>query len=404
MGGKMTASTKGRRRSLRGRAAIIGIGETQYFKWGTAVDSEFKMALQAVLAAARDAGISPRDIDGFASYSDDRNAAIRLAAALDLPELRYAGMVWGGGGGGGSGAVLNASMAVATGVAECVVVFRGLAQGQFGRFGLGRSSGAVRGEAAFTNPYGLFSAAQMYAMRYQRWMHDHGGVGLEAQKAVSLASYHHAQANPRAVMYGRPLTSEGYDQSRWIVEPWRLFDCCQENDGAAALVIVPAEVAADLSEHPAYVLAAAQGADRRFAAPVHNGDAYASADFRTVAPRLWEMAGLTPADVDVIQSYENFTGGVVMSLVEHGICTGEEVDEVLTVDNLLAPSGRLPLNTSGGNLAECYMHGLELILEAVRQVRGQSCNQVPGANVALVGSGPMVAPVSDLLVGSGAVL
>lgn len=205
-------------------------------------------------------------------------------------------------------------------------------------------------------------------------------------------------------MYKRELSPQAYDEARWTVEPWRLYDCCQENDGAAALVVVAADVAKNLPGNPAYVLAGAQGADRRYAAPVHNGDRYASSDFRTVASRLWAMADMTPADVDVIQSYENFTGGVVMSLGEHGICAAEEVDEALTLENLLAPGGRSPLNTSGGNLAEAYIHGLELVVETVRQIQGRSCNQVPEAKVGLVSSGPMVAPASSLLVGSGEVL
>ena len=132
----------------------------------------------------------------------------------------------------------------------------------------------------------------------------------------------------------------------------------------------------------------------------HNNPDYATASFKTVAPRLYEMAGVKPADVDVVQSYENFTGGVVMSLVEHGFFGYEEANEFCTLENFSAPGGRLPLNTSGGNLAECYMHGLELQLEAVRQIRGSSTAQVPGARVALVGSGPMVTPVSDMLLGS----
>jgi acetyl-CoA acetyltransferase len=98
-----------------------------------------------------------------------------------------------------------------------------------------------------------------------------------------------------------------------------------------------------------------------------------------------------------VQSYENFTGAVVMSLIDHGLCTYENANEVLTYDNLIAPSGRLPLNTSGGNRAECYMHGLELVTEAVRQVRGTSTTQVPGVELSLVTSGPMVTPVSNLL-------
>jgi hypothetical protein len=108
--------------------------------------------------------------------------------------------------------------------------------------------------------------------------------------------------------------------------------------------------------------------------------------------------------VQVAQIYENFTGGVVMSIIEHGLCTYENANEVLTFDNLIAPGGKLPLNTSGGNLAECYMHGLELQVEAVRQIRGQSTNQLPDVDVSLVASGPMVEPVSDVLFGSEATL
>jgi acetyl-CoA acetyltransferase len=116
------------------------------------------------------------------------------------------------------------------------------------------------------------------------------------------------------------------------------------------------------------------------------------------------MAGVGPKDVHVVQSYENFTGGVLMSLAEHDFFAPEDANEFLTFDNLIAPGGRLPLNTSGGNLAECYMHGLELQIEAVRQLRGESTNQVPGARVAMVISGPMVTPVSSMLLGTEDVL
>jgi len=387
-------------RTIRGQVAIAGIGETGYYKHGRAPESECALALQAILRACEDAGIDPRRVDGFASYSNDRNDPSRLAAALGLPELRFSNMQWGGGGGGGSAAVGNAAAAIAAGYADCVVVFRALAQGQFQRFGAAPPGGTVSGEAALTFPYGLISPAQRFAMRVMRFMHDHG-VRQEAQRAIALASYHHAQANPRAIMHGRPLTPEAYDASRWIVEPFRLFDCCMENDGAAALVLVTAERARDLRHPPAYLLGVAQGSEYRNAARGHNAPTYASSSFTTVAPHLWEMAGLGPKDVHVVQSYENFTGGVLMSLVEHGFFAPEQANDFLTPENLIAPGGRLPLNTSGGNLAECYMHGLELQIEAVRQLRGESTSQVPGARVGLVISGPMVTPVSSMLVGTG---
>jgi acetyl-CoA acetyltransferase len=391
------------RATVRGRVAVAGIGETDYYKHGQAPESEVVLALRAILRACDDAGLDPRAIDGFASYSNDRNEPSRLAAALGLPELRFSNMQWGGGGGGGSAAVGNAAAAIAAGYAECVVVFRALAQGQFQRFGAAPPAATATGEAALTFPYGLISPAQRFAMRVRRFMHEHG-ILPEAQRAIALASYHHAQANPRAVMRGRPLTAEAYDAARWIVEPFRLFDCCLENDGAAALVLVSAERARDLRRPATYLLGVAQGSEYRNAARGHNAPTYASASFTTVAPRLYAMAGVAAKDVDVVQSYENFTGGVLMSLVEHEFFDADEANEFLTPDNLLAPSGRLPLNTSGGNLAECYMHGLGLQLEAVRQLRGESPNQVPGARVAMVISGPMVTPVSSMILGTEAAL
>lgn len=390
-------------RTLRGRSAVIGIGETTYYKRGESPHVEFKLALEAIVKACADAGIATRDIDGFASFSNDRSDPSQLAAALGCRELRYANMQWGGGGGGGSAAIGNAAMAIACGAAECVVVFRALAQGQYGRFGLGPRASGVSGHAAHTVPYGLMSPAQMFAMKVTRFMHEHG-VRQDALRAIALASYHHAQSNPRAVMYGRPLDEARYDASRWITEPFHLFDCCLENDGAAAMVLVSAERAKDFKHEACYVLAAVAGSHYRAGATVHNAPDYASASFKTVAPRLYAMAGMGPSDVDVLQCYENFTGGVLMSIVEHGFCTPDECNDYFTLDNLTAPDGDLPLNTSGGNLAECYMHGLGLNIEAVRQVRGTSTAQVPRVEVSMVASGPMVTPVSSCMFGSEATL
>ena len=390
-------------RTLRGKAAVVGVAETEYYRWGKSPDPEFKLAIEAVLKVCEHAGVDPTDVDGFSSYSNDRSDASRLSAAIGAKELSFASMQWGGGGGGGSGAIANAAAAIATGQAECVVVFRALAQGQFGRFGQGPRRNTIGGTAAHTIPYGLMSAAQQFAMKVTRFMHEHG-VDHAAQRAISLASYHHAQANPRAVMYGRPLDEATYDDSRWITEPFRLYDCCQENDGAAAMLLVSAERAKDFDRPPCYVLGAVSGSQHRAGAPVHNTPLYPSSSFTTVAPRLYDMAGITAADVDVLQSYENFTGGVLMSIVEFGFCEPEEVNEYFTAERFRAPDGDLPLNTSGGNLAECYMHGLELNIEAVRQVWGESTSQVPDVNVSMVHSGPMVTPVSACVFGSEAAL
>jgi acetyl-CoA acetyltransferase len=386
-------------RTLKGQVAVIGIGETDYYRHGQSPDPEFKLALKAILNACHDAGLDPRDIDGFASYSDDRSDASRLAAALGIRRLRSATMQWGGGGGGCCAAVANGAAAIAAGMADCVVVFRSLSQGEYGRYGQTTGITTVPGEKAYLMPYGVLAPPQRFAMRVRRFMYEHG-VKQEAMRAIALASYHHAQSNPRAVMYGKPLDVAKYEASRWIAEPFHLYDCCMENDGAAALILVAAERVRDFNNKPVYLLGAASGSGYRAGAHPHNAPAYASANFETVAEDLYRQAGIGPSDVGVAQSYENFTGGVVMALAEHGFFKPAEANAFLTLDNLLAPSGQLPLNTSGGNLAECYMHGFELLLEAVRQVRGTSSCQAKRNDVALVIGGPMVTPVSNLLFGS----
>src|SRR5271167_2645056 len=227
--------------NVKDKTAVVGIGETRYYKRGQAPEPEFLLACEAITKAAEDAGLSVRDIDGFSSYSNDRNEATRLAAALDLPEVKLSLMVWGGGGGG------VAAAAIAAGYANYVVVFRALAQGQYGRFGQSAPVSTVAGVApgysnysAYSAPYGLLAPAHWIALRTRRFMHEHK-IKQDALAAIAMASYHHAQFNPRAVMYGRPLTREAYDNSRWIAEPFHLFDCCMENDGAAAIIMTTAE-------------------------------------------------------------------------------------------------------------------------------------------------------------------
>ncbi len=389
--------------TLRGKVCVAGVAETTYYKRGEAPDAEFKLALEAIVKACENAGISAKEIDGFSSFSNDRSDASRLSAALGIHDMRLANMQWGGGGGGGSGAIANAAAAIATGQAECVVVFRALAQGQFGRFGQGPQRNTISGEFAHTIPYGLMSPAQMFAMKVNRFMYENN-VKQDALRAISLASYHHAQNNPRAVMHGRPLDEKKYENSRWIVEPFHLYDCCQENDGAAAMIFVSADRAKEFDHPPCYLLSAVAGSHHRAGAPVHNAPDYATSAFKTLVPRLYDMAKVKAGDIDVLQSYENFTGGVLMSIVEHEFCLPSECNEFFTLENLTNPNGKLPLNTSGGNLAECYMHGLGMNIEAVRQIWRESSNQVDNAEVSMVISGPMVTPVSASIFGSEATL
>jgi acetyl-CoA acetyltransferase len=279
------------------------------------------------------------------------------------------------------------------GQAKYAVVYRALAQGQFARYGEAPRIPAAPAPLSYFAPYGISTPAQTIALRTTRFMHEHG-VTRDALAAVALTSYAHAQRNPRAVMYGRPLTREQYDDARMIAEPFCLYDCCMENDGAAAMILTLADRAPDAPR----VLAVAQGSTAGFSLFGTRPRDYASANFRSVAPRLWEQAGVGPDDVDVAGVYENFTGAVVMSLVEHGFCAPDDVMKFCTPENLSFDGGRLPLNTSGGNLAHCYMHGLELVIECVRQLRGTSTAQVPDARVAMVAGGPVTAPVSSLVI------
>jgi acetyl-CoA acetyltransferase len=380
------------------KVCIVGIGETAYTRWGRATKSEFHLALEAVVNACRDAGLDPKELDGFCSFSDDRNQPVKMAAALGCKELKISSMFWGGGGGGGSGAVMNACLAVATGSADYVVAFRSLAQGQFGRFGQSRAGGRVGGDAAFTAPWGQLSAPHTFAMRTRRHMHQYGTTSQQMGR-VSVASYRNAQRNPRAVMHGRPITLEDHQTSRMIVDPFHLYDCCLETDGAAAVILTTPERARNLKQLPIYVMAASQGNPYKGGAAAFTGPDIASANFQDgVAKNLYARAGVGPQDIDVAQIYENFTGMVIMSLEEHGFCKRGEGGPFVESGIIDWPNGKLPINTSGGNLAEAYTHGFELVNEAVRQLRGASTCQVKGAEICLVASGPGVSPVSDLIV------
>jgi acetyl-CoA acetyltransferase len=277
-----------------------------------------------------------------------------------------------------------------------VVVFRALAQGQFRRFGQAAGTGRAAGAQAFTAPYGLASAPQTFAMITQRFMHEHG-VSRDALAEISLTSYFHAQRNPRALRYGTPLTREDYDNSRWIAEPFKLFDCCPENDGAAAAVVTTVERARDLAKPVVPILAAAQGLEFRGGVGAFNNPSFPSSHHGHAGKKLWERAGVGPQDIDVAQFYENFTGPVLMAISDMGFCAPEDLDSFVANDNLRWPNGGLPINTSGGNLGEAYIHGFENVNEAVRQVRGESTSQIENVELSLSVSGPAAAPGSVVL-------
>lgn len=387
-----------RAEALRGAAAVAGIGSTPFHKRGSSERTAMQLTLQAVLAACDDAGVDAREVDGFVTYAHDANEGPALAGALGVRELRWSTMVAGGGGGGVCAALNAAAAAVATGQARCVVVYRGLSQADDGRQSYGR--GHI---GPLYSAHGVLAPAQICALRTQRML-EVDGVPPSAMQALVRASYFHAQQNPEAVAYGRPLDDETYLDARLISEPFRLYDCSRENDGAGALLVVSAERAAQLAHAPAYVLGGVQGGGPGWTESVENELRYTSAGFHpALMDRLWRSSGIDAADVDVVQVYENFSGPAVASLIDSGLCPpGPEAGGFLTLPNLIAPGGRLPVNTAGGNLAEGFVHGIGLLCEAVRQVRGTSYNQVEDARVSLVLGGPMAPLVSATVLGRSA--
>lgn len=388
-------------------ACIVGVGETRYTKWGGITDaSEYALAVEAITRACADAGVNVRDVDGLCSFGDDRNVATFMAADLGLHELRWATMSWLPGGGGSCAAVAAAALAVESGQADTVVVYRSLCQGQFGRFGQGpggrrseraphlrRARSLIEAHAAYTMPFGMVNPPTAYAMVMQRHMHLYGTTS-EHMGNVAVRFRAHANRNPRAVMGDKPMTLEDHQSSRMVSEPLHLFDCCLENDGACAVVVTTQERAFDLRGRPVNIIATAQGAPNRFGHGQYLNvnvpdEVYASAGAAGVATRLWEHSGLRPDDIDVAMVYDHFTGLVLLTLEDFGFCARGE-------GGAFFAETALPMNTHGGSLSEAYIHGLNHVVEGVRQLRGDSTAQVEGASTCLV-TGAAGVPTSALL-------
>jgi acetyl-CoA acetyltransferase len=403
----------------RARAHIVGVGETRYTRWGKIGDvTEHALACQAIQNAVADAGLSMDDVDGLASFADDRNEAVFLAAELGLPRLRFGNMVWMPGGGGGCAAVANAAMAVETDQADVVVVYRSLCQGQFFRFGTGGVDAAAPADPkppslqpanslmlasmGFAMPYGLLMAAAAYALPTRRHMHLYGTTSEQLGR-IAVTFREHAHRNPRAVMGSRPMTLADHQASPMIADPHRLFDCCLESDGACAVVVTTAARARDLAKRPIEILASEQGAPKGYAFGHFTNaniadELYATGGCEEMAGRLWSKAGVRPGDVDVAQIYDHFTGCVLMQLEDYGFCKRGEGGPFVESGALAWKGGSLPTNTHGGSLSEAYIHGLNHVVEGVRALRGDSTSPVEGAEVCLVTSAACV-PSSALVLG-----
>ncbi|MEI6719201.1 MAG: hypothetical protein WCO67_00415 [Betaproteobacteria bacterium] len=384
------------------QACIVGVGETAYAKWGTiTAQSELGMALEAVAAAAADAGFSCRDIDGFASYSNDANLPAQMQQGLGIPVLRHASMVWGGGGGGLLGAVAHARASIEAGEARCIAVFRAIAQGQKGRLGQGGKQGPTFNATA---PFGLLIPAQQAALMMRRHFHDHGTTS-DTLAEIAMVCRENAQSNPRALMRGKPMNRDAYYASRMISDPLRLLDCCLESDAAAAVLVTDMSRARDLAQRPVRILAAASGGGPNWGMGFLGGhnmpaDRYSHGNAEELGTDLFSRASVTPADVDVAQFYDAFTPMVIQALGDYGFCGHDDVRDFVA-GGALRRTGRLPINTAGGSLSEAYVHGANLLVELVRQLRGTAINQVAGARIGFIAGGPGVAPTSAAILAGG---
>ncbi|MFD8566995.1 lipid-transfer protein [Streptomyces sp. NPDC059639] len=386
----MSVRTKDR---LGGRAAIAGVGATEFSK--DSGRSELKLAVEAVHAALDDAGLTPSDVDGLVTFTMDTSPEITVAQAAGMGELSFFSRVHYGGG-AACGTVQQAALAVASGVAEVVVCYRAFNERSGRRFGSGvqhREASAEGAALGWNLPSGLLTPASWVAMAAQRYLHTYG-LGPEAFGQVAVVDRKYAATNPAAYFYGRPITLADHAASRWIVEPLRLLDCCQETDGGQAIVVTSVERARDLPRPPVVIRAAAQGAGRaqEQMTSFYRDDLTGLPEMSVVARQLWRTAGMRPDDIDVGILYDHFTPFVLMQLEEFGFCAPGEAAGFVAEE-------RLPLNTHGGQLGEAYLHGMNGIAEGVRQVRGTAVNQIPGASSALVTAGTGV-PTSGLILGA----
>lgn len=385
---------------ISGRSAIAGIGATEFSK--DSGRSELALATECVRAALDDAGLTPADVDGMVTFTMDANAEVAVARELGVGELRFFSRIPYGGG-AACATVQQAAMAVATGVADVVVCYRAFNERSGTRFG--QVSGAVPSQptssgidSSWSYPFGLGTPAASVAMFAQRYLHATGATSADFGR-VAVADRKHAATNPNAWFYGRPITLEDHQASRWVTEPLHLLDCCQESDGGVALVVTGLDRARDLPRPPAPVRAAAQGSGpgQYTMTSYYRDDLTGLPEMGLVGRELWAQSGLRPGDMQSAVLYDHFTPFVLVQLAELGFCASGEARDFIA-DGAIELGGRLPLNTHGGQLGEAYIHGMNGIAEAVRQVRGTAVNQVDGVEHVLVTAGTGV-PTSGLVLG-----
>jgi len=389
--------------SFAGETAIVGIGATEFSK--DSGRSELRLAVEAVKAAIADAGIKPSDVGGMVTYSSDTNPDVDIARSLGIGDLTFFSRIHYGGG-AACGTVQQAALAVHAGVADYVVCYRAFNERSGNRFGAG-----VQGRAPMPNaenahlasyiPVGLLTPASWVALAAQRYMHVNGATS-EDLGVIAVADRKHAATNPKAWFYEQPITLEDHQNSRWIVEPLHLLDCCQETDGAQAIVVTTKERAKDLPHAPVVIQAAAQGsgAGQDMMTSYYRDDLLGLPEMSVVARQLWESSGMGPDDMDAAILYDHFTPYVLYQLEELGFCKKGEAKDFIK-SGRIELGGDLPINMHGGQLGEAYLHGMNGIAEAVRQVRGHAVNQVDGLERIVVTAGTGV-PTSGLVLSHNA--
>jgi acetyl-CoA acetyltransferase len=382
------------------KAAIVGIGQTEFSK--NSGRSELRLAVEAVSKAVADAGLEPADIDGLSTISMDTNAEIDVARALGMGDVSFFSRVHYGGG-AACGIVHQAVMAVVTGTAKNVVVYRAFNERSGRRFGTskrGQPTGTDTEQIAssWLNPFGLTTPASKVAMFARRYMHEYGATSEDFGR-ISVVDRKHAANNPRAWFYQRPITLEDHQNSPLVADPIRLLDCCQESDAGVALVVTSTERARDLPNVVVSVSGAAQG----LSAGQYSMASYyrpteqfvALPEMSLIARQLYATSQLTPDDIHGAIIYDHFTPLVLPQLEAFGFCGRGEAKDFIR-DGNLEIGGRLPFNTHGGQLGEAYVHGVNGITEAVRQLRGESCNPIADAHHLMVTAGTSV-PTSGLI-------
>jgi len=369
---------------LRNAVAIAGVGETDYS--ANSGRSELVLALQAIDTALADAGVEPDAVDGLMRWSVDTSAEGEIAANLGMRNLAWFGEI-SQAGNVGAALVTAAAAAIHAGLANVVVVYRGVNGRSGRRYGRGDVTGrGGRGGGAFTEPFGVLTPQHGLAMQTRRRMHELGTTERQIGM-VAVTERAHANRNPRATFYERALTIDDYLGSRYVVEPFRLFACCLETDGGGALVLTSTERARASGRPVAMIRAAAMSG---FAGEREYIDTSAVA----LAPRLWAQAGVAPSDVDVVQIYDHFAPFVIFALEDYGFVERGDGGPFVESGGAMWDGGALPVNTSGGHLSEAYLQGMNQLIEGVRQARGESTAQVAGAQLSFVDTG----------VGTGAVI